>query len=142
MSAPTMTSLQLASATSTAWLEQALTHLDQILVDHANCEKKAAGNALSILFRYPAHTELVEALSPLAREELLHFEKVYRHIERLQINVRPLSAAPYASQLNKEIRHQEPFYLLDTLLVAAIIEARSHERLALLAEHCPDLLLA
>ncbi len=137
-----MISLQLASATSSAWIEQALTHLDQILVDHANCEKKAAGHALSILFRYPAHTELVEALSPLAREELLHFEKVYRHIERLQIKVRPLSAAPYASQLNKQIRHQEPCYLLDTLLVAAIIEARSHERLALLAEHCPDPLLA
>lgn len=131
-------SVQLASSTSGAWLEQALAHMDLILLDHANCEKKAAGNALSMLFRYSSRQELVLAVSPLAREELLHFEKVQRHLDRLGIPVRTLSAPPYASSLGKQIRSSEPQRLLDTLLMAAIIEARSHERLGLLGQHCPD----
>ncbi|MEN9201684.1 MAG: tRNA-(ms[2]io[6]A)-hydroxylase [Thermostichus sp. DG_1_6_bins_120] len=130
--------LQLASCTSDAWIEQARQHIDLILLDHANCEKKAAGNALSLLFRYPAHDRLVEALSPLAREELQHFERVHRHLQRLGIPVKPLSAAPYASRLNQQLRRSEPEHLLDALLLAAIIEARSHERLGLLALHAPD----
>lgn len=133
-----MATLTLASTTSPAWIEQAITHLDQVLIDHANCEKKAAGNALSLLFRYPQYPTLVEALSPLAREELQHFEKVHRHIQRLGITVKKLSAAPYASELSQQLRRQDPHYLLDSLLTAAIIEARSHERLGLLAEHCPE----
>ncbi|MFS8867084.1 tRNA-(ms[2]io[6]A)-hydroxylase [Synechococcus sp. H65.1] len=133
-----MVTLQLASPTSEAWIEQATHHLDLILLDHANCEKKAAGNALSLLFRYPANGRLVEALSPLAREELQHFERVHRHLQRLGIPFRPLSAAPYASRLNQHLRRREPEHLLDTLLVAAIIEARSHERLGLLGIHLLD----
>ncbi len=133
-----MATLQLASPTSAAWIEQATQHMDLILLDHANCEKKAAGNALSLLFRYPTHTRLVEALSPLAREELQHFERVHRHLQRLGIPLRPLSAAPYASRLNQHLRRREPDHLLDALLVAAIIEARSHERLGLLGIHAPD----
>lgn len=133
-----MVTLSLGSVTSDAWIQQAIGHLDLVLIDHANCEKKAAGNALSLLFRYPENTRLVEELSPLAREELQHFERVYRHIERLQIRIRRLSAAPYASKLGHHIRRQDPDYLLDSLLVAALIEARSHERLALLGIHAPD----
>lgn len=133
-----MASLTLASTTSPAWIEQALAHLDLVLLDHANCEKKAAGNALGLLFRYPDRPSLVEALSPLAREELQHFEKVHRHLQRLGIRIKKISAAPYASELGKQIRRQEPDYLLDSLLIAAIIEARSHERLRLLGEHCPE----
>jgi tRNA-(ms[2]io[6]A)-hydroxylase len=130
--------LTLASATSAAWIEQALTHLDLVLIDHANCEKKAAGNALSLLFRYPDNKTVVNTLSPLAREELQHFEKVNRHLDRLGITVKRLSAAPYASRLGSHIRKHEPEYLLDSLLTAAIIEARSHERLALLGIYCQD----
>ncbi len=133
-----MATLTLTSPTSAAWLDQALAHLDQVLLDHANCEKKAAGNALGLLFRYPDRHSLVEALSPLAREELQHFEKVHRHLQRLGIPIKKLSAAPYAGELGKQIRRQEPHYLLDSLLIAAIIEARSHERLGLLGEHCPE----
>jgi tRNA-(ms[2]io[6]A)-hydroxylase len=130
--------LQLASPTSAAWIDQAIRHFDLVLLDHANCEKKAAGNALSLLFRYPANGQLVEALSPLAREELQHFERVHRHLQRLGIPFRPLPAAPYASRLNQHLRRHEPERLLDALLVAAIIEARSHERLSLLGIHLPD----
>jgi tRNA-(ms[2]io[6]A)-hydroxylase len=130
--------LELASRTSEDWIEQAIRHIDLVLLDHANCEKKAAGNALSLLFRYPANGRLVETLSPLAREELQHFERVHRHLQRLGIPIKPLSAAPYAGRLNQHLRRSEPEHLLDTLLVAAIIEARSHERLGLLGIHAPD----
>lgn len=134
-----MLALELASRTSEDWIEQATRHIDLVLLDHANCEKKAAGNALSLLFRYPANGRLVETLSPLAREELQHFERVHRHLQRLGIPIKPLSAAPYAGRLNQHLRRSEPEHLLDTLLVAAIIEARSHERLGLLGIHAPDL---
>jgi len=130
--------LELASRTSEDWIDQAIRHIDLVLLDHANCEKKAAGNALSLLFRYPANGRLVETLSPLAREELQHFERVHRHLQRLGIPIKPLSAAPYAGRLNQHLRRSEPEHLLDTLLVAAIIEARSHERLGLLGIHAPD----
>ncbi len=133
-----MLTLELASRTSEDWIEQATRHIDLVLLDHANCEKKAAGNALSLLFRYPANGRLVETLSPLAREELQHFERVHRHLQRLGIPIKPLSAAPYAGRLNQHLRRSEPEHLLDTLLVAAIIEARSHERLGLLGIHAPD----
>ncbi|MGY2979346.1 tRNA isopentenyl-2-thiomethyl-A-37 hydroxylase MiaE [Thermostichus sp. OS-CIW-31] len=134
-----MLALELASPTSKDWIDQAIRHIDLVLLDHANCEKKAAGNALSLLFRYPANGRLVETLSPLAREELQHFERVHRHLQRLGIPIKPLSAAPYAGRLNQHLRRSEPEHLLDTLLVAAIIEARSHERLGLLGIHAPDL---
>lgn len=130
--------LELASPTSKDWIDQAIRHIDLVLLDHANCEKKAAGNALSLLFRYPANGRLVETLSPLAREELQHFERVHRHLQRLGIPIKPLSAAPYAARLNQHLRRSEPEHLLDALLVAAIIEARSHERLGLLGIHAPD----
>lgn len=133
-----MLALELASRTSEDWIEQATRHIDLVLLDHANCEKKAAGNVLSLLFRYPANGRLVETLSPLAREELQHFERVHRHLQRLGIPIKPLSAAPYAGRLNQHLRRSEPEHLLDTLLVAAIIEARSHERLGLLGIHAPD----
>lgn len=133
-----MLALELASPTSKDWIDQAIRHIDLVLLDHANCEKKAAGNALSLLFRYPANGRLVETLSPLAREELQHFERVHRHLQRLGIPIKPLSAAPYAARLNQHLRRSEPEHLLDALLVAAIIEARSHERLGLLGIHAPD----
>lgn len=130
-----MPTLTLQSVTSPQWVQEAIAHLDVILIDHANCEKKAAGNALSLLFKYPSHPQLVHVLSPLAREELQHFEKVHRHLERLGIRVKHMAASTYASRLGQHCRKQEPHYLLDSLLIAAIIEARSHERLELLGIH-------
>jgi len=96
--------LALRVPTSSRWLEQALENLDVILIDHANCEKKAAGNALSLMFRYPLYSELLFHLSPLAREELQHFEHVQRHLLRLGIPLRKLTAAPYATQLSQVTR--------------------------------------
>jgi tRNA 2-(methylsulfanyl)-N6-isopentenyladenosine37 hydroxylase len=124
--------------TSKAWIEQAIAHLDTILLDHSHCERKAAGVALNLMFRYPSYSKLVRNLTAIAQEELQHFELVNQWLDKRGIAMAPLSAPPYGASLNAQIRKPEPERLLDSLLVSAVIEARSHERLGLLAQHCPD----
>jgi tRNA-(ms[2]io[6]A)-hydroxylase len=119
-------------------VEQAIAHLDTILLDHSHCERKAAGVALNLMFRYPSNTKLVRDLTAIAREELEHFELVNQWLERRGIPLAPLSSPPYAAGLKANIRPDEPNRLLDSLLISGLIEARSHERLGLLATHCPD----
>lgn len=119
------------------WVEQATLNLDTILLDHSHCERKAAGVALNLMFRYPSNTQLVRMLTAIAREELEHFELVNQWLERRSIPLGPLSSPPYGAGLKAQIRHNEPERLLDSLLVSGLIEARSHERLGLLAAHCP-----
>ncbi|MBZ8181415.1 tRNA-(ms[2]io[6]A)-hydroxylase [Oscillatoria salina] len=124
--------------TGIAWVEQAIANLDLILLDHSHCELKAASTALNFMFRYPAHTRLVRELTRLAQEELEHYELVNQWLERRGIPLAPLNAPPYGATLKAQMRRQEPDRLLDSLLIASLIEARSHERLGLLAAHCPD----
>jgi tRNA-(ms[2]io[6]A)-hydroxylase len=128
----------LAAPSSSAWLEQALAQPEVVLIDHAHCERKAAGVALQLMFRYPSDGELAVALSPLAREELAHFERLLGLLERRGIPLRPLQAPPYGGGLQALVRRQEPERQLDSLLVAGLIEARSHERMGLLAAHSPE----
>jgi tRNA-(ms[2]io[6]A)-hydroxylase len=132
----------LVQPTSAAWVEQALANLDTVLLDHSHCERKAAGVALSMMSRYPSNTKLVRELTAIAQEELEHFEQVNRILEERGIALAPLAAPPYGSGLKVAVRHNEPDRLLDLLLVSGLIEARSHERLGLLAEHLPDPTLA
>ncbi len=128
----------LQQPTNHKWLEQAINNLDTILLDHSHCERKAAGVAINLMFRYPSYTSLVRKLTAIAKEELEHFEQVNQWLERKGIPLAPLNSPPYGAKLKAQIRHQEPDRLLDSLLVSALIEARSHERLGLLGEHCPD----
>lgn len=128
----------LKQPTSWDWVEQAIAHLDIILLDHSHCERKAAGVALNLMFRYPSHTQLVRQLTAIAREELEHFEQVNQWLERRGIPLAPLNSPPYAAGLRSQIRRSEPERLLDSLLISGLIEARSHERLGLLGTHCPD----
>lgn len=137
---PTIKFLQ--QPTSQQWLEQALNHLDLILLDHSHCERKAAGVALNLMFRYPSIVKLVRSLTAIAKEELEHFDQVNQILENRGIALRLLAAPPYGAGLNEQIRTKEPDRLLDSLLVCGLIEARSHERLGLLAAHCPDPILA
>lgn len=132
----------LKQPTREEWVEQAIANLDTILLDHSHCERKAAGVALNLMFRYPSNTKLVRMLTAIAIEELEHFEQVNQWLERRGIPLGPLAAPPYGSRLNAQIRKDEPWRLLDTLLVCGLIEARSHERLGLLAVNCPDRELA
>ena len=128
----------LQQPTSMAWVEQAIANLDTILLDHSHCERKAAGVAINLMFRYPSYQKLVRQLTAIAKEELEHFEQVNQWLEKRNIPLAPLNSPPYGSKLKAQIRHQEPARLLDSLLVSALIEARSHERLGLLGEHCPE----
>ena len=135
---PTARVKWLTAPSSSAWLEAANARPDLLLIDHAHCERKAAGVALQLMFRYPSDAPLAEALSPLAREELEHFELVLQVLERRGIALRPLAAPAYGASLAAAVRRQEPQRQLDALLVAGLIEARSHERMALLAAHAED----
>lgn len=128
----------LAAPSSDAWLAAACERPDLLLIDHAHCERKAAGAALQLMFRYPSDAGLAEALSPLAREELEHFELVLQVLQRRGVALKPLPAPPYGASLAAAVRRTEPLRLLDSLLVAGLIEARSHERMALLASGGPD----
>ncbi|EHC18091.1 tRNA-(ms[2]io[6]A)-hydroxylase [Fischerella thermalis] len=132
----------LKQPTSSAWVEQAISNLDIILLDHAQCERKAAGVALNLIFRYPSNAKMVRELTKIAREELEHFEQVNQWLEDRNIPMRPLTPPPYGAGLKAQIRPKEPDRFLDSLLVSGLIEARSHERLGLLATHCPEPKLA
>ncbi|MEO0853293.1 MAG: tRNA isopentenyl-2-thiomethyl-A-37 hydroxylase MiaE [Cyanobacteria bacterium J06648_11] len=128
----------LLQPTSDAWIEQAIANLDIVMLDHSHCERKAAGVALNMMFRYPSKSKMVKALTAISQEELQHFELVNQWLERLDIPLAPLSSPPYGAGLKAQVRKQEPHRYLDSLLVAGLIEARSHERLGLLAEHISD----
>lgn len=128
----------LKQPTSFRWVEQAISNLDTILLDHAQCERKAAGVALNLIFRYPSNAKMVRELTKIAREELEHFEQVNQWLERRNIPMRPLTPPPYGAGLKAQIRPQQSDRFLDSLLVSGLIEARSHERLGLLATYCPE----
>ncbi|MBD2740297.1 tRNA isopentenyl-2-thiomethyl-A-37 hydroxylase MiaE [Coleofasciculus sp. FACHB-1120] len=130
--------IALKQASSIAWVNQAIANTDTLLLDHSHCERKAAGVALNLMFRYPSYTQLVRQLTKIAREELEHFELVNQWLERRDIPLAALSAPPYGAGMKAQIRAKEPDRLLDSLLVSGLIEARSHERLGLLATHLPD----
>jgi tRNA-(ms[2]io[6]A)-hydroxylase len=135
---PSATINILKAPTQGAWIEQAIAHLDTLLLDHSHCERKAAGNALNLMFRYPSHAQLVRKLTAIAQEELEHFEQVNQWLDLRGIPLAPLNSPPYGAQLKAQVCGNEPWRLLDSLLVSALIEARSHERLGLLGEYCPD----
>ena len=125
----------LGCKTPASWIEAALRDQSLLLLDHANCEKKAASTALNLMYRYSDNFELLNKMSRLAREELRHFEQVLALIRRRGIEFRHVTASRYAGGLHANIRTSEPGKLIDTLIVGALIEARSCERFASIAPH-------
>src|SRR3972149_3365334 len=134
--------LHLRSQTSARWLPQVDAHLDQILIDHAHCEKKAAGTALNLIFAYVENVDLCRAMTEIVNEELEHFHLVLDLLARRNIRFRRLKPSSYGRELNDLVRKQEPQRAVDRLLVAGLIEARSCERFHVLAEHVQDRELA
>ncbi|QKE62883.1 tRNA-(ms[2]io[6]A)-hydroxylase [Aquipseudomonas campi] len=128
----------LGCVTPDAWVRAALADQEILLIDHKNCEFKAASTALSLMAKYSSHVDLLNAMSRLAREELVHHEQVLRIMKRRKIGLRPVSAARYASGLRALVRTHEPHKLVDTLVVGAFIEARSCERFAALVPHLDE----
>ena len=124
------------------WVQVAIGDLDALLLDHANCERKAAGSALSLIAAYPEQGQLVRRLTSLAIEELRHFHEVCRLIQGRGLVLRPDFGDPYAKALQALARTPREQRLVDRLLVASLIEARSQERLALLGAAIEDPSLA
>jgi tRNA-(ms[2]io[6]A)-hydroxylase len=124
--------------TSPAWTELALARFDEVLVDHAHCEKKAAAHALSMLSAFPREPELARAMAGLAREEAGHLAQVLLVMESRGLSLDRDAGDPYAQGLQAQVRQPPSQRLLDRLIVSALIEARSEERLRLLSLHLPD----
>lgn len=120
----------LVAPTPGAWFERAPSELDTLLLDHANCEKKAASTALAMLFAYPGEGRDNLSLSKVAREELRHYEQVQHQLVRLAIPFRRLAPSRYAEGLRKALPAREPARRLGLLVASALIEARSCERFA------------
>jgi len=133
----------LSCRTPVAWLDRAAADIPTLLLDHASLELKAAQQALTLMNRYAGRRDLLNKMSRLAREELRHFERVMTILESRNIRYRPLSTSGYFAELHRCLRRSEPGKLIDTLIVGAIIEARSCERfyslLPYLIEDEPDL---
>jgi len=115
------------------WIDNALANPELLLIDHANCEKKAASTALNLMYRYVDNFDLLNKMSRLAREELRHFEQVIAIMKRRNIQYRQITASRYAVKLREAVRPNDPDKLVDILIVGALIEARSCERFARLA---------
>jgi tRNA 2-(methylsulfanyl)-N6-isopentenyladenosine37 hydroxylase len=130
--------LHLRVDTDPEWASRAASAIDLILIDHAHLEKKAASTAINLIFRYPEHPSLMRPLSELAREELDHFERVLTVLEERGVGFSRIRPSPYMAKLTEIVRKEEPHRLLDTLIVCAFIEARSCERMKVLAAHLED----
>ncbi len=132
----------LGARTTPDWVAAAIADLPLIIQDHANCEKKAAGTAMNLLFRYEFSYDLQRKLAQLIREEMLHYEQVLGIMNERGQEWRYLSAGRYAKGMLKHKRTYEPAAMIDVLIIGAFIEARSCERFAALAEVIDDERLA
>ena len=130
--------LGLKSATTTQWVQQVRENLEEVLIDHAHCEKKAARTAMNLLCAYDTHVDLCREMTLIIAEELEHFEQVCALLNRRSITFRRQQPADYGKELNKLVRSDEPERAVDRLLVAGLIEARSCERFAVLRDHLED----
>ncbi|MBO1529812.1 tRNA-(ms[2]io[6]A)-hydroxylase [Psychrobacter sp. F1192] len=132
----------LGSRTSQSWVDAAIADLPTIIQDHANCEKKAAGTAMNLMFRYEFSYDLQRKLAQLIREEMLHYEQVLGIMHERGQAWQYLSAGRYAKGMLKHKRTYEPAAMIDVLIIGAFIEARSCERFAALAAVIDDERLA
>jgi tRNA-(ms[2]io[6]A)-hydroxylase len=128
----------LQNATPDAWIRAAVEHWQDLMRDHANCEKKAASTAMALMFAYPEDRRLALRMARLAREELRHFEQVDKLMQQLDVPPRRLSPGRYAGELRKLLTTHEPARKLDLMIVGALIESRSCERFERVAPHLPE----
>ncbi|GAA3913952.1 tRNA-(ms[2]io[6]A)-hydroxylase [Litoribacillus peritrichatus] len=124
--------------TPDAWVQEALDNQETLLINHAYLEKCAARTALNLMFKHPDKPDLLHKMSRLAREELVHFEQVMKIIKKRGLKYKAHKPSRYAGLLGSEIRKQDPHRVVDTLIVGALIEARSCERFSKLAPHLDE----
>lgn len=130
--------LHLKAPTDASWFAQVDENLEEVLIDHAHCEKKAAGTALNLIFHYVENLELCREMTEIVNEELEHFHMVIELLTRRGIRFRRLRPSQYGNKLHALVRKTEPERAVDRLLVAGLIEARSCERFQALARHVDD----
>ena len=128
----------LLSKTSPAWLDMVLPHLDQLLIEQAHLERKAAASAVQFTFMYPQYPELHAPLLELAEEELQHFQMSLAQLAQRRVAYGPLEPSPYAERLLQAVRRKEPQKMLDRMMCNAVIEARSCERMQILGRALRD----
>lgn len=129
---------ELLTQTKVAWVENILENMDDFLIDHAACERKASSMALSFLTHYPDRKELVRAMTDLALEELNHFRQVMQFINDRNLTITPDQKDPYVNALIKNFRSGKDAYFIDRLCVASIVEKRGHERFLMIANTLPE----
>lgn len=127
--------LHLQTESTSRWLAQVDQHLDEILIDHAHCERKAASTAMNLMNSYTEDRELCREMTTIISEELEHFEMVLCLLDRRGIPFRRLATGPYGRSLIALVDPREPQRAVDRLLVASLIEARSCERFRMLSDH-------
>lgn len=132
--------LGLKLPTDPNWVNIVEKNIGEILTDHAYCEQKAASNAISLVVNYPEHTDMVDAMLSIAKEELTHFEMVHAKLKERGLKLGRERRDEYVGQLYKFMRtgYQRHIVLIDRLLFAALIEARSCERFKILSEEIKD----
>lgn len=130
--------LHLQSESSSRWLEQVSQHLDEILIDHAHCEHKAAATAMSLMGTYIDCIDLTREMTRIMEEELEHFHMVLAILDKRGIRFRKQNPGHYGKALNELVRQNEPQRVVDRLLIASLIEARSCERFSLLHQHMQE----
>lgn len=132
----------LACPTDPRWTTAVLSDFDRFLLDHAACERKASATAVSLVCHYPDRRRLVAAMTDLAIEELAHFREVMKHVLVRGLKFERDEKDPYINGLAAASRRGTEAWLLDRLLVAAIVEARGCERFALIGQALQDAALA
>ena len=135
---PIVFRVRLKRRTPPAWTAAVLADFDAFLLDHAGCERKASAAALGLVAHYPDRRALVRECLALAREELTHFEAVWRLLDERGLTLRADTRSPYMDRLSKEFRQGSDVYFLDRLLAAGIAEARGCERFGLVASALPE----
>ena len=136
----TKTTLGLELPTDPRWVNIAEKNIEDILVDHAYCEQKAASSCISLIVQFPDKEELVEVLTPVVAEERSHFELVIEHLKRRGYSLGKQRKDEYVARLNGLLRKggSREEQLVEKLLMNALIEARSCERFKLLWKHIED----
>jgi tRNA-(ms[2]io[6]A)-hydroxylase len=130
--------LHLHSTSSQRWLDQVTHNLDEILIDHAHCEQKAASTAMNLMFDYVEQEVICRDMAEIVQEELEHFQMVRDLLKRRGIRFYKSKPGTYGRKLKDLVRRQEPHKAIDRLLIAGLIEARSCERFVLLRDHLQD----
>lgn len=132
--------LKLKLATDPRWVNIAEKNIEEILIDHAFCEQKAASTAISFIVTYPEYSDLVADMTDLAREEMQHFKLVHNKLLERGLELGFDRKDPYVADIRKFFNKTKDrkLNLVNRLLLAAMIEARSCERFRLLSENIKD----